>query len=87
MAETVKKGKKKEEDPLTKDESVRAGQRNQTRREGKVCPGPDHELAEMFERDIVHQDPNVRWEDIADLTEAKRLLEEAVVLPMFCPTS
>ena len=51
------------------------------------CPGPDHELAEMFERDIVHQDPNVRWEDIADLTEAKRLLEEAVVLPKFCPTS
>jgi hypothetical protein len=36
VAETVKKGKKKEEDPQTKDESVRAGQRNQTRREGKV---------------------------------------------------
>ena len=35
VAETVK-GKKIEEDPLTKDESVRAGQRNQTRREGKV---------------------------------------------------
>jgi hypothetical protein len=36
VAETVKKGKKKEEDPLTKDESVQAGQRNQTLREGKV---------------------------------------------------
>lgn len=39
----------------------------------------------MLERDIVQKDPNVHWEDIADLTEAKRLLEEAVVLPMWMP--
>ena len=51
------------------------------------CPRPEHELAKMFERDIVHQNPNVRLEDIAHLTEAKRLLEDAVVLAMFCPTS
>lgn len=38
-----------------------------------------------LERDIVQKDPNVRWTDIADLTEAKRLLEEAVVLPMWMP--
>ena len=29
--------------------------------------------------------PNVRWDDIADLSEAKRLLEEAVVLPLIMP--
>lgn len=39
----------------------------------------------MLERDIVQKDPNVHWADIADLAEAKRLLEEAVVLPMWMP--
>lgn len=39
----------------------------------------------FIERDIVQKDPNVRWDDIADLAEAKRLLEEAVVLPMWMP--
>ena len=76
------------EDPLTKGESVE--QTKETKPEEKEkfeCPRPEHELAKMFERDIVHQNPNVRLEDIADLTEAKRLLEEAVVLAMFCPTS
>ena len=57
------------------------------KRRKSSSPRPEHELAKMFERDIVHQNPNVRLEDIADLTEAKRLLEEAVVLAMFCPTS
>ncbi|MCI34223.1 katanin p60, partial [Trifolium medium] len=27
----------------------------------------------------------VRWDDVAGLTEAKRLLEEAVVLPLWMP--
>lgn len=31
------------------------------------------------------KNPNIKWEDIAELKEAKRLLEEAVVLPMFLP--
>ena len=39
----------------------------------------------MLERDIVQKDPNIHWDDIADLHEAKRLLEEAVVLPMWMP--
>lgn len=38
-----------------------------------------------IERDILQKNPNIHWEDIADLTEAKRLLEEAVVLPMWMP--
>jgi katanin p60 ATPase-containing subunit A1 len=35
--------------------------------------------------DIVSMNVNVKWDDIADLKEAKRLLEEAVVLPLFVP--
>ena len=47
--------------------------------------GIDSDLIEMLERDIVQKDPNTHWDDIADLHEAKRLLEEAVVLPMWMP--
>ena len=47
--------------------------------------GYDTDLVEMLERDIVQKDPNIHWDDIADLAEAKRLLEEAVVLPMWMP--
>lgn len=39
----------------------------------------------MLERDILQKNPNIHWDDIADLAEAKRLLEEAVVLPMWMP--
>lgn len=47
--------------------------------------GIDRDLIDMLERDIVQKDPNTHWDDIADLHEAKRLLEEAVVLPMWMP--
>lgn len=33
----------------------------------------------------MQKNPNIHWDDIADLREAKRLLEEAVVLPMWMP--
>ena len=47
--------------------------------------GFDKDLVENLERDIVQKNPNVHWTDIADLNEAKRLLQEAVVLPMVVP--
>lgn len=47
--------------------------------------GPDGDLVELIERDILQRNPDTRWEDIADLTEAKKLLKEAVVLPMWMP--
>ncbi|KAJ1429092.1 Vps4 oligomerization, C-terminal [Sesbania bispinosa] len=47
--------------------------------------GPDPELAAMLERDVLETSPGVRWDDVAGLTEAKRLLEEAVVLPLWMP--
>nr|VZI10658.1 unnamed protein product [Spirometra erinaceieuropaei] len=47
--------------------------------------GIDSDLVEMLERDILQRNPNVRWDDIAELEDAKRLLKEAVVLPMVLP--
>jgi katanin p60 ATPase-containing subunit A1 len=47
--------------------------------------GPDQDLAAMLERDVLEGTPGVRWEDVAGLAEAKRLLEEAVVLPLWMP--
>ena len=47
--------------------------------------GPDAELAEMLERDMLDRSPGVSWSDIAGLEEPKKLLEEAVVLPLWMP--
>ncbi|CAL1377866.1 unnamed protein product [Linum trigynum] len=47
--------------------------------------GPDGDLAAMLERDVLETTPGVRWDDVAGLSEAKRLLEEAVVLPLWMP--
>lgn len=47
--------------------------------------GYDKDLVDALERDILIRNPNVHWSDIAGLKEAKRLLEEAVVLPTLMP--
>lgn len=47
--------------------------------------GPDAELIEMLERDCVDRCPQVKWDSIAGLEQAKSLLEEAVVLPLVMP--
>lgn len=45
----------------------------------------DLELIEGVERDIVEGKVSVTWESIAGLEEAKHLLQEAVVLPLWMP--
>ncbi|XP_051973133.1 katanin p60 ATPase-containing subunit A-like 1 [Xyrauchen texanus] len=47
--------------------------------------GYDNDLVDALERDIVSRNPNIHWDDIADLEDAKKLLREAVVLPMWMP--
>lgn len=45
----------------------------------------DGDLVDMLERDILQKHLSIHWDDIADLVEAKNLLQEAVVLPMLMP--
>ena len=47
--------------------------------------GPDTDLIEMVEREVVDMNPNVSFDDIAELETAKRALTEAVVLPLLMP--
>lgn len=47
--------------------------------------GPDSDLIKMLERDVVSKNPNVHFDDIAELEDAKRVLQEAVVLPLLMP--
>jgi hypothetical protein len=45
----------------------------------------DVKLIESIERDIIESKVNVSWDAIAGLSEAKHLLQEAVVLPLWMP--
>ena len=45
----------------------------------------DKSLVEYLERDIMLTNPGVTFDSIAGLDEAKRLLKEAVVLPLYMP--
>ncbi|XP_019938168.1 katanin p60 ATPase-containing subunit A-like 2 isoform X2 [Paralichthys olivaceus] len=47
--------------------------------------GEMSELAAVISRDIYLHSPNVRWEDIIGLEDAKRLVKEAVVYPIKYP--
>lgn len=66
------KKKKKEEDPVNDEKEFNPA-------------GYEKELVEMVKRDILSASPNVKWSDIAGLKEAKSLLEEAIVLPLWMP--
>lgn len=74
--------------PATDEESKDDDQQSQEDdKEPKFQPSShiEAELVDILERDILQKNPNVKWDDIADLQDAKRLLEEAVVLPMWMP--
>ena len=50
-----------------------------------VPAAEDRSLTDYLERDIMVMNPNVPFSSIAGLLEAKRLLKEAVVLPLYMP--
>ena len=39
----------------------------------------------MLERDVVDRNPQVNFNDIAELEDAKKTLKEAVLLPLYMP--
>ncbi|KAH0711853.1 hypothetical protein KY289_007812 [Solanum tuberosum] len=47
--------------------------------------GPHPELAVRLEKEILETNPGVKWDDIAGLSEAKRILQETMVLPLLMP--
>mmetsp|Transcript_955 Transcript_955/g.2314 ORF Transcript_955/g.2314 Transcript_955/m.2314 type:complete len:522 (-) Transcript_955:4268-5833(-) len=47
--------------------------------------GPDVELIQMLESSVVVREIKVKFDDIAELDEAKGLLQEAVLLPLLMP--
>lgn len=50
-----------------------------------VVNGVDAELVQRIEDEILDRSPHVSWDDIAGMGDAKRLLNEAVVLPLIVP--
>lgn len=47
--------------------------------------GPDSDLINMLEKDVIEKNPEVDFDDIAELDEAKKILQEAVLLPILMP--
>lgn len=47
--------------------------------------GFENHLVEILEKDIILRKPDVQWNKVAGLTEAKALLQEAMVLPVLMP--
>ncbi|OLS27542.1 MAG: VCP-like ATPase [Candidatus Heimdallarchaeota archaeon LC_3] len=45
----------------------------------------DSELSSAIEGTIIREKPNVKWDDVANLVEAKLALREAIILPMARP--
>lgn len=84
---TISSATAKDGDKNDKKEDEQDDDQAQEEPEKKFEPSShgDVDLVDMLERDILQKNPNIHWEDIADLHEAKRLLEEAVVLPMWMP--
>ena len=48
--------------------------------------GPDSDLINTLERDVVERNPQVKFDDIAELDDAKKILQEAVLLPILMPS-
>ncbi|KAI3814966.1 hypothetical protein L1987_14615 [Smallanthus sonchifolius] len=81
---TGKKGTGSGKPTAGKDDAVNCDTEEGKSKRGQY-EGPDADLAATLERDVLDAAPGVRFDDVAGLSEAKRLLEEAVVLPLLMP--
>ena len=53
---------------------------------GKAGKGPDEELIQMLEKEVIDKAPNITFDDIAELKRAKEILFETIILPMNMPS-
>uniref|UniRef100_A0A1A8PQM4 Katanin p60 ATPase-containing subunit A1 n=2 Tax=Nothobranchius TaxID=28779 RepID=A0A1A8PQM4_9TELE len=81
----VSKSKDKKEPKEFKEASAKAKDEKEKEVRRFDGTGYDKDLVEALERDIISQNLSIKWDDIADLEDAKKLLKEAVVLPMWMP--
>jgi len=65
-------------------QNVAVNDRRRTRGRGTFSDG-DPRYVDVIEGEILIDDPSTTWDDIAALKEAKRLLKEAVILPIVMP--
>lgn len=47
--------------------------------------GPDEHLITMLEKEVVDKNPNITFEDIAALDDAKKVIQETALLPLLLP--
>ncbi len=47
--------------------------------------GPDEQLIMMLEREVIDKNPNITFDDIAALDDAKQVIRETVLLPLMMP--
>ena len=48
--------------------------------------GPDAHLIQMLEREVIDRNPNISFDDIAALEDAKDIIQESVLLPLMLPS-
>ncbi|CAF1518669.1 unnamed protein product, partial [Didymodactylos carnosus] len=71
--------------PQAEQKQKRGAQNNNNNEKKFEGKNFEKDLIDALERDIVQKNPNVRWGDIAGCVGAKKLLEEAVILPLYMP--
>lgn len=47
--------------------------------------GPDEQLIMMLEKEVIDKNPNISFDDIAALDDAKKVIQETVLLPLMMP--
>uniref|UniRef100_A0A7S2NU11 Katanin p60 ATPase-containing subunit A1 n=1 Tax=Leptocylindrus danicus TaxID=163516 RepID=A0A7S2NU11_9STRA len=70
---------------ISKSKQRKKGNKIKYSKHAKEKGHPDVELITSIEQDIINDCGDTSWDKIADLDDAKQILQEAVVLPMFMP--
>lgn len=72
---------------VTTAESISDEKDDESEKDEKVFnpAGYEPHLVEILEKDILQRNPDVQWNKVAGLHEAKSVLQEAMVLPILMP--